>query len=97
MLAVGDEDRTPWADEPRCETCHDAAYAENPGTLYRFSTGHGGLYCESCHNSTHAILPSRELRDNLQSIALQGTIGTIAECTVCHLTEPDSGGPHTNE
>ena len=95
MLAVGDENRTPWMDEPRCETCHEANFGENPGTLYRFSIGHGGLYCESCHNSTHAILPSREARDNLQSIALQGYEGTIGECTVCHLTEPDSGGPHT--
>jgi hypothetical protein len=94
MLDVADENRTPWMDEPRCGTCHEAQYSENPGTLYRFSTGHGGLYCESCHNSTHAILPSSEARDNLQSIALQGYEGTIGKCTVCHLTEPESGGPH---
>jgi hypothetical protein len=95
MLDVADENRTPWVTEPRCGNCHDSQYAENSGTLYRFSTGHGGLYCESCHNSTHAILPSREARDNLQAIALQGYEGTIGKCTVCHLTEPASGGPHT--
>jgi len=94
MKAVGHENRTPWMDEPRCETCHDPQYAENPSELYRFSVGHGGLYCESCHNSTHAILPSREALDNLQSTALQGFEGTISECTVCHLTTPDSDGPH---
>lgn len=94
MQDVGDENREPWVDEPRCEDCHDPQYAENPGELYRNSVGHGGLYCESCHNSTHAILPSREPRDNIQSIALQGYAGTITDCTVCHLSNPDTGGPH---
>lgn len=94
MEALSDEDRTPWVDEPRCGDCHDAQHAENPGVLFRFSKGHGGLYCESCHNSTHAVLPSRDNDDNLQSIALQGYAGTIGECTVCHLSEPGSGGPH---
>lgn len=94
MSALGDEDRTPWFDEPQCGDCHGPAYSEEPGKLFRFSKGHGGLYCESCHNSTHAILPSREAPDNLQSIILQGFDGTIRKCTVCHLTEPTSGGPH---
>lgn len=97
MRAVGNEDRMPWVDEPRCgdTACHGPQYAENPGTLYRNSTGHGGLYCEACHNSTHAILPSREARDNLQTIALQGYAGSVAECTVCHgLTVPAGPGPH---
>lgn len=91
---VGDENRTPWTDLPRCETCH-AEHPENANTLFRLSIGHGGMYCESCHNSTHAILPSREANDNLQSIALQGHVGQISECTVCHTTAPSSGGPHT--
>ncbi len=97
MRAVGSEDRMPWVDEPRCgdTACHGPQYAENPGTLYRNSTGHGGLYCEACHNSTHAILPSREARDNMQTIALQGYAGAITECTVCHgLTVPAGPGPH---
>lgn len=94
MRALAQEDRTPWLDEPRCADCHAAKYAENPGKLYRHSTGHGGLYCESCHNSTHAILPSREVRDNLQAVALQGSPGSIGKCTVCHLTQPASGSIH---
>ncbi len=94
MAALGDENRTPWVDLPRCADCHDNRYAENPAKLYKVSTGHGGLYCESCHNSTHAILTSREPKDNLQSISLQGRAGTIEQCTVCHLTKPTSGGPH---
>ena len=97
MRAVGSEDRIPWVDEPRCgdAACHGPQYAENPGTLYRNSTGHGGLYCEACHNSTHAILPSQQARDNLQAVALQGYAGTLAECTICHgLTVPAGQGPH---
>jgi hypothetical protein len=94
MDALGNENRTPWVDLPRCADCHDNQFAENQGKLYKVSTGHGGLYCESCHNSTHAILTSREPKDNAQSIALQGKAGTIEECTVCHLTKPASGGPH---
>jgi len=94
LADLGDPTRTPWLDEPRCGDCHDPQYAENPGTLYRNSTGHGGLYCESCHNSTHAVLPSREANDDLQSIELQGYPGTISECTVCHLTTPSGPGPH---
>ncbi len=94
MQALANENRTPWVDEPRCANCHDAQHAENPGKLFKQSTGHGGLYCEACHNSTHAILTSREAKDNLQSIALQGFAGTISKCTVCHLTAPASGGPH---
>ncbi|RME91451.1 MAG: hypothetical protein D6766_11855, partial [Verrucomicrobia bacterium] len=41
----------------------DATFATQPDTpapgvsLYRFSTGHGGLQCEACHGSTHAEYP----------------------------------------
>lgn len=65
-------------------------------SLFRFSRGHGGLYCEACHGSTHAELPSSHDNDNVQSIALQGHAGVIAECTACHGTTPSSatGGPH---
>jgi hypothetical protein len=94
LADMGRPGRTPWMDEPRCGNCHEPRFVENAGKLYRFSTGHGGLYCESCHNSTHAILPSREEKDNLQSAATQGFAGTIQECIVCHLTRPGEGGPH---
>ncbi len=64
--------------------------------LYRFSSGHGGLQCSACHGSTHAIYPSSVQNDNLQSIALQGHVGKIAECGACHATVPSTtnGGPH---
>ena len=63
--------------------------------LYRFSIGHGGLQCEACHGSTHAEYPSLEGNDNLQSIAMQGHVGMLADCQGCHATSPGlTGGPH---
>ncbi|MBP7960379.1 MAG: hypothetical protein KBG20_04985 [Caldilineaceae bacterium] len=95
MQDVASPDRTPWVDEPQCGDCHGADHAENPDTLYRNSTGHGGLYCSTCHGSTHAILPSMEPLDNMQVIALQGYAGTLQECTVCHGDSVPAGpGPH---
>ena len=82
-------------------TALDTRFATNTDTpsgtsLYRFSTGHGKMQCEACHGSTHAIYPSSHPEDNLQSIAVQGHEGTIAECTACHDTIPETtdGGPH---
>jgi hypothetical protein len=80
----------------------DTRFATNPNTpaagfsLFRFSKGHGGMQCESCHGATHAEYPSSHTNDNLQSIALQGYAGTVRECVVCHATPPTtvSGGPH---
>jgi hypothetical protein len=77
-----------------------ATNADTPGTglsLYRFSKGHGGLQCSACHGSTHAEFPSADANDNLQSIALQGHAGPIAECSTCHnatIPSPWNGGPH---
>ena len=80
----------------------DARFATNPDkpakgfSLFRFSKGHGGMQCESCHGATHAEYPSSHVNDNLQSIALQGYAGTVTECTVCHSKPPltTNGGPH---
>jgi hypothetical protein len=80
----------------------DATFATSPNTpatdvsLYRFSAGHGGLQCSSCHGSTHAEYPSSHGNDNLQSVALQGHVGTLGECASCHGSVPSttSGGPH---
>ena len=77
-------------------------FATNPNTpilgtsLYRFSSGHGGLQCEACHGSTHAEYPSIHENDNVQSLMLQGHVGTIGECSTCHGENPEtvSGGPH---
>ncbi len=94
MAQVADPNRRPWIDLPRCGNCHAAQFAENPGKRYRDSVGHGGLYCESCHGSTHAILPSTQPNDNIQNIALQGHAGTLSDCRVCHGVVPSGPGPH---
>jgi len=87
----------PWLNEPRCDGCHlpTATMQFNQDQpLYRFSTGHGGVYCEACHDSTHAIATSREANDAIKFMQLQGHTGTIDDCTVCHLTQPTGLGPH---
>ncbi len=85
----------PWLNEPRCDTCHNSGQFDQNHPLFRFSTEHGGLYCEACHDSTHAIAPSREANDALKFIALQGKNGPLEECSVCHTNSPnESKGPH---
>ncbi|MEZ6194678.1 MAG: Ig-like domain-containing protein [Planctomycetota bacterium] len=68
-----------------------------PGfSLYRFSTGHGGLQCSACHGPPHAIYPTALPNDNAQSMMLQGHTGTISECATCHgnLEDDEMIGPH---
>ena len=80
----------------------DTTFATNlnaPATglsLYRYSSGHGGLQCEACHGSTHAIFPTSIANDNVQSTNLQGHSGVLVECSTCHKTVPTTtnGGPH---
>lgn len=84
----------PWLNEPRCDTCHSDPKYKQDQALYRQSKGHGGLFCEACHDSTHAIAPSTQSRDAIKFMNLQGAPGPISKCTVCHLTAPTSGGPH---
>ncbi len=99
MEVVAAPDREPWVSEPRCENCHRRAGSEyeQAGALFRNSKGHGGMFCEACHDSTHAITPARDAADNVQSISLQNHPGAIRKCTVCHLEQPNAafrhGGP----
>jgi hypothetical protein len=86
----------PWLNEPRCDTCHDSGSFNQDHALYRFSKGHGDLYCSACHDSTHAIAPSREAADSLKFIALQGENGPLEKCSVCHTSSPVGGGPHAS-
>jgi hypothetical protein len=86
----------PWLNEPKCSNagCHGAGY-DTKLPLFQNSTGHGGLYCEACHDSTHAIATSREPNDTIKFFQLQGHSGTLRECTVCHLTKPTGMFNHT--
>jgi hypothetical protein len=97
MDAVGNVNRRPWVDEPKCGSCHNKpGFAfEEPGKLYKDSRGHNGVKCASCHGSPHAISPSVQPNDNVQAIAAQGYAGTINNCNVCHKQKPDDPFNHT--
>ncbi len=65
--------------------------------LYRYSTGHGTVFCSACHGSPHAEFPTLEANDNVYPTKLQGYAAKITECTVCHtnqLSVTGNGGPH---
>ena len=71
--------------------------------LYRLSgageeSGHGGLFCEGCHGSTHAIWPNSNpfANDNQSAMDVQGHTGTIIECNSCHTGDLGNtlDGPH---
>jgi len=77
-------------------TAVDQTFATNPDTpqaglsLYRFSRGHGGLYCSACHGSTHAEYPAGHANDNITSIQNQGHVGMMVECNTCHGSQPNT-------
>jgi hypothetical protein len=64
--------------------------------LYRYSKGHGTIYCSACHGAPHAEYPTLRANDNLYSTLLQGHSGKLTECNICHTNVPVStnGGPH---
>ncbi|WP_230970330.1 hypothetical protein [Nitrogeniibacter aestuarii] len=85
----------------------DSRFAENQVTnslgqpvdlLYRLSKGHGGLSCEGCHGSTHAIFPNpnADANDNVAATQIQGHSGTVIECNACHtgILPNRMDGPH---
>jgi len=79
--------RVPWANEPACVTCHPGvAQVDTHNSLYRNSTGHGGMYCTSCHSSPHAMVPTSVIVDNYQSLQYQGAAKAIGSCGACHST-----------
>jgi hypothetical protein len=92
------EGREPWVDQPDCDACHPPPHEEEMQTDCDcfFTGGHFGLMCGGCHNSMHAIWPSREMSDNDNSVALQGHAGSLFACTLCHTLSPpgDPGFGH---
>lgn len=88
------ENPNPWLNEPRCDDCHTEERYAQDNPLYRLSKGHGGIYCEACHDSTHAIATSSQPEDAIKFLNLQGHAGTLVKCTVCHLNDPGGTTPH---
>lgn len=91
--SIANDGRIPWVNEPKCSTCHtDVAEVDTGTTLYRNDTGHGGVYCAGCHQSPHAMVPSRESTDNYQAVQYQGDGVTIGSCAACHSSsKPEDG------
>jgi len=97
---VGDAKATPIV--PVNKRFAENTITEGPASgnpmLYRVSTGHEGVLCESCHGATHGIWPNANLNanDNVTALQLQGHTGTISECSTCHTGDLGSTleGPH---
>jgi hypothetical protein len=80
-----EQGRVPWVNEPKCVNCHSGiAQVDTSDTLYRNASGHGGIYCASCHSSPHAMVPSSQMADNYQALQYQGKALPIGDCAVCH-------------
>jgi hypothetical protein len=94
---VGDAKATPIVPTNKRFAEDTVAATGNP-MLYRVSTGHEGILCESCHGATHAIFPNANpnANDNVASIQLQGHSGVISECSSCHTGDLGDTlkGPH---
>ncbi|HSR34696.1 MAG TPA: hypothetical protein VLY63_29350, partial [Anaerolineae bacterium] len=89
LAEVSQGGRNPWLEEPTCTDvgCHDSAYQQDQ-PLYRMSKDHGDVYCAACHDSPHAIAPSREYNDSIKFIGWQGHNGPVDSCVVCHASWP---------
>jgi hypothetical protein len=89
------QNTNPWLKEPTCSQsgCHTNITQNQP--LYRNSTAHGGIYCAACHDSPHAIAPSREANDSIKFFQLQNQAGPLNQCLVCHITQPEMVDPHS--
>ena len=96
-MDVVSQNPEPWLNEPNCGaiTCHGESYKPDQ-PLYRLSKGHGGTYCAGCHDSPHAIAPSREINDGIKFMELEGDTGTLRGCTICHASMPDRPFKHIN-
>ncbi len=97
------------AGVPHCADCHAAPFVEGQGGVafpinqpgkyssMRYSKGHSGLACQSCHESIHGLYPVTPSVDvtSYRQAALynpDGSHGPI-KCAACHETNVE-GVPH---
>lgn len=94
------------AGEPKCADCHTPPFVENLGGLYapidqpekyslmRYSKGHNGISCQSCHQSMHGLHPIAEGGTDPVSLSQarvlnpDGSPGPI-KCAACHVVDRD--------
>ena len=92
------------AGEPKCADCHNPPFVENMGGIYgpidqvekfslmRYSKGHRGISCQSCHQSTHGLYPVTEKGADPVSLSQakalnpDGHAGPI-KCGTCHAVD----------
>lgn len=92
--SIGSGQRIPWVNEPTCASanCHTGvSEVGSQANLYRNTTGHHGVFCPVCHDSPHAMYPSREPTDNYQPVQYQSVATTIGSCGVCHSSSRGEG------
>ena len=90
--SITNNTKTPWVTEPKCVTCHSGVAQVDTGTtLFRNSTGHGGVYCSGCHGSPHAMVPTRVDIDNYQAQQYQNYAKSIGSCGACHSNSKGEG------
>lgn len=103
------------AGEPHCADCHAAPFVEDEGgeyfpmdqpnkyALYRHSKGHGKLSCQSCHESTHGMYPTRfdgtrsidrTTHDQAMQYSPDGQYDGPVTCSACHTVNKE-GVPTT--
>lgn len=101
---AADHGRAYWlsAGEPHCADCHAAPYVEGQGgvafpinqpgkySLMRYSKGHAGLACQSCHESIHGLYPVTSDVDittykQASQFNPDGSHGPL-KCASCHYT-----------
>ncbi|MBF0171128.1 MAG: hypothetical protein HQK87_08580 [Nitrospinae bacterium] len=97
------------AGEPHCADCHAAPYGEGQGgaafpinqpgkpSLMRYSKGHAGLTCQTCHESIHGLYPVTDKVDltsynQAASMNPDGSHGPV-KCAACH--QVNKGGVPT--
>ncbi len=93
------------AGVPHCADCHAAPFVEGQGgvafpinqpgkySLMRYSKGHAGLACQSCHESIHGlypVTPDIDLTTYKQAAQYNpdGSHGPL-KCAACHETNKD--------
>ncbi|RMD95759.1 MAG: hypothetical protein D6814_12730 [Calditrichaeota bacterium] len=94
------------AGEPKCADCHTPPFVENMGGLYppidqvekfslmRYSKGHHGISCQSCHQSTHGLYPVAATGADPVSLQQARQLnpdqspGPI-RCATCHVVDRD--------
>ena len=97
------------AGAPHCADCHAAPFVEGQGgvafpinqpgkySLMRYSKGHAGLSCQSCHQSIHGLYPVVPVADTTTYAQApqynpDGSHGPF-KCAACHEVN-EAGVPH---